>query len=432
MVRSEHPHIPVRKFRLRTTATLSLVAALFLLSAVHSAQAQTFSVLYSFQAPPDGNLPLSGVIRDADGNLYGTDYEGGTYGYGTVFKVDRQGNETVLYNFAGGGDGEYPVGNPVRDAAGNLYGATDGGGNPDCGNGNTCGTVYKIDPQGNKTVLYRFGGLPDGHSADSGLILDEAGNLYGTTEAGGDNSCNPGYGCGIVFKIDQHGKETILHTFTGTRDLDGAFPDAGLVAAPNGYLYGTTTLGGAPTCISDAIPRLPRGVREQPETGGCGTVFKIDKKGTEIVVHRFSSWAGGGSPSFPLIFDEFGSLYGTGSGGSEYNGVVFTMNKRAQEKVLYNFSYDQGYPSAGVVRDNTGNLYSTTREGGSYYEGTVYKLDKAGNLTILHAFTGGSDGGFPDGTLVLDKEGNLYGTARDGGIHDCGQYGCGVVFKIAP
>lgn len=390
-----------------------------------AAKAQTFTVLYSFKGPPDGGLPLSGVIRDSAGHLYGTNYYGGAYGYGTVFEIDTHGKETVLYSFAGGSDGANPVGGLARDAAGNLYGATDEGGNPDCGYGYTCGTVYKVDTSGRETVLYRFGGLPDGHSADSSLIVDKAGNLYGTTEAGGDNGCNPGYGCGIVFKIDKHGRETILHTFTGTRELDGAFPYAGFVADARGYLYSTTTLGGAPACLAQDHPET---------TGGCGTVFRIDKLGKEMVLHRFSASIGGLSPSFPVILDRHDNIYGTAQyGGSGYNGVVFTLNRRGQEKVLYNFSYDEGFPCAGLVRDERENFYSTTCEGGYSYEGTVYKLDKAGNKTVLHTFSGYSDGGFPAGTLVMDERGNLYGAARDGGVDGCGQYnGCGVVFKITP
>jgi len=434
MIRRQHLCGSISRVRLGFASTVLMMAVLLSFAAIGRADAQTFIVLYSFQGPPDGNLPLSGVIRDADGNLYGTNYYGGAYGYGTVFKVDKKGKETVLYSFAGGTDGANPVGGLVRDAAGNLYGTTDGGGDPDCGYGYTCGTVYKVDKYGNEAVLYRFGGLPDGHSADSSLLLDSAGNLYGTTEAGGDNGCNPGYGCGTVLKIDTQGRETILHNFTGTRELDGAFPYAGLVGGADGYLYGTTALGGAPTCVLQEVPGAAdlRSARRQSNTGGCGTVFKIDRAGKETILHRFSSWAGGASPSFPVILDKDGSIYGTAGGGSGYNGIVFKLDKRGREKVLYNFSYNEGFPSAGLVRDEKGNLYSTTREGGYSYEGTVYKLDKAGNKTVLHTFSGGSDGGFPDGTLVMDQQGNLYGTARDGGNHDCGQYGCGVVFKITP
>lgn len=400
--------------------------------ATQLALAQTFTVLYSFTGP-DGGRPFSGVIRDAAGNLYGTTYSGGAYGYGTVFKINKYGKEKVLYSFSGGADGANPVGGLVRDAAGNLYGTTDGGGNPYCGFGQYCGTVYKVDKYGKETVLYRFGGLPDGHTADSSLILDAFGNLYGTTQAGGDNGCNPGYGCGTVFKINTQSREIILHTFTGTRELDGAFPYASLVADANGNLYGTTKLGGAPTCITAPIPGLLPQAQPEINTGGCGTVFKINRRGKERILHRFSDWVGGVWPQYPLIFDDAGNLYGAAGGGNLYSGMVFMLDPDLQETVLYNFSYDQGYPADGLVRDANGNLYGITNQGGHYYEGTVFKLDPYGTLTILYSFSGFSDGGFPRGTLARDENGNLYGATSDGGIRGCDQFfGCGVVFKITP
>lgn len=145
-----------------------------------------------------------------------------------------------------------------------------------------------------------------------------------------------------------------------------------------------------------------------------------------------SGYTGGTSPSWPVILDNAGNIYGTAGGGSGYNGIVFKLDKRDQETVLYNFSYDDGSPFSGLLRDAKGNLYGTAVQGSSY-EGTVYKLDKSGKLTILHDFTGYADGGFPHGTLIIDEDGNPYGTARDGGISgSCDGSGCGVVFKITP
>jgi uncharacterized repeat protein (TIGR03803 family) len=397
-------------------AILGLAVALLAGPATQSVQAQTFTVLYSFKGSPDGYLPVAGLVRDAWGNLYGTTLYGGTYGYGTVFKINKRGEETMLYSFASGLDGANPYGGLVRDAEGNLYGTTETGGYPDCIYGYSCGTVFKVDEHGKESVLYRFGAMPDGSFPGSEtLLLDEAGNIYGTTASGGDSNCNPGWGCGTVFKLDKHGLETILHTFTGTRELDGAFPSAGLVSDAKGTLYSTTSAGGAPCGRT-----------------GCGTVFKIDKTGKETVLHRFSGWTGGTSPSWPVILDDAGSIYGTAGGGSGYNGIVFKLNERDQETVLNNFSYQDGVPSGGLVRDAKGNLYGTTFEGGSDYQGTVYKLDKSGKKTILHNFTG-YDGGYPIGTLIMDNDGNLYGSAVYGGNFNCSGYGgCGVVFKITP
>jgi hypothetical protein len=174
-------------------------------------------------------------------------------------------------------------------------------------------------------------------------------------------------------------------------------------------------------------------VREPPITGGCGTVFKIDTRGKETILHRFSSYVGGTSPAFPLILDPVGNMYSVAGGGDLYNGIVFMLDHHLREKVLYNFSYNFGFPAAGLVQDAKGNSFGITNEGGGgYHEGTVFKLNRSVQYTILHAFSGYSDGGFPRGTLVLDEHGNLFGAARDGGNHDCGQYGCGVVYKITP
>jgi|SRR5450755_1662252 uncharacterized repeat protein (TIGR03803 family) len=189
-------------------AVLALAILLVLaVLATGSAQAQTYtySVLYSFTGSPDGAFPTGGV-PDANGDLYGTTYYGGASGYGTVFKVGPTGKETVLHSFTGGGDGAYPFAGLVRDAQSNLYGTTYYGGS--C----NCGTVFKLDATGKETVLYRFTGSPDGSYSESGLLLDAPGNLYGTTPDGGAS------GYGTVFKVDPTGKETVVYSFTGGGD----------------------------------------------------------------------------------------------------------------------------------------------------------------------------------------------------------------------
>jgi uncharacterized repeat protein (TIGR03803 family) len=224
------------------------------------------TVLHKFASyPTDGAYPWGDLIRDAAGNLYGTANSGGTFGPGMVFKIDKQGNETMLHAFYGSGDGGFPYGGLVRDAKGNLYGATFSGGilKGNCSNtGAGCGTVFKIDANGQETVLHEFTGGADGanpYYVD--LVLDAAGNLYGTTYYGGDLSCMNDLqpGCGVVFKLDQKGKETVLHRFaTGE---DGGNPRAGLLRDAKGNLYGTTFLGGLTSgCFNSK---------------GCGTVFKV-------------------------------------------------------------------------------------------------------------------------------------------------------------
>jgi uncharacterized repeat protein (TIGR03803 family) len=203
------------------------------------------TVLYSFSGSPDGQFPDAGLVRDAAGNLYGTTQVGGASDSGTVFKLSKAGKETVLYNFCSEQncvDGAGPWAGLVRDAAGNLYGTTVGGGDPTCNAPwEGCGVVFMLDKTGKQTVLYSFAGPPDGLSPLAGLIRDEAGNLYGTTIRGGDLKCANDLGCGTVFMLDKTGKETVLHNFCSLHNCtDGASPVAGLVRDAKGSLYGTT------------------------------------------------------------------------------------------------------------------------------------------------------------------------------------------------
>lgn len=193
---------------------------------------------------------VGGVIMDKKGNLYGTTYMGGIYvkcqlpytnttGCGTVFKIKRTGQETVLYKFKGDtyNDGWAPVGGMVRDAKGNLYGTTYEGG------GTGYGTVFKVTPRGKETVFYRFTGGTDGANPYAGLVADAHGNVYGTTVFGGGSGCEHNFGCGTIFRLTPDGAETVLYRFTG--GADGGNPFAPLVFDGQGNLYGTTPTGGA-------------------------------------------------------------------------------------------------------------------------------------------------------------------------------------------
>ncbi len=213
------------------------------------------TLLYTFTGTMgDGAYPIGGLVRDGQGNLYGTTNQGGTSGRGTVFKLDTTGKETVIHSFTGGADGTTPYAGLVQDTQGNLYGTTPQGGT------SNKGAVFKVDTTGKETVLYSFTGAKgDGEYPFAGLVQDTQGNLYGTTSQGGTS------GLGTVFKLDTTGKETVLYSFTGTGG-DGANPYTGLVRDTPGNLYGTTRMGGDPTCQ-------------------CGTVFKVDTTGKETVPH---------------------------------------------------------------------------------------------------------------------------------------------------
>jgi uncharacterized repeat protein (TIGR03803 family) len=190
-----------------------------------------FTVLYSFSRGGDGAVPVSGLVRDSQGNLYGTTSEGGAFNLGTVFMLTPSGAETVLHSFSGGADGAVPAASLVLDNGGNLYGTTIEGGP------SNVGVVFMLAPGGAETVLHGFSGLPDGARPYASLVFDASGNLYGTTSAGGMNDK------GAVFKLSSTGVETVLHSFNGV--ADGARPFiASLVFDNAGSLYGTTVAGG--------------------------------------------------------------------------------------------------------------------------------------------------------------------------------------------
>jgi uncharacterized repeat protein (TIGR03803 family) len=398
-------------------------------------QAQKFKVLHTFHGA-DGGGPEGVLVRDAAGNLYGTTVGGGTgkcssTGCGTAFKLSKTGKQVWSYSFKGG-NGYGPMAGLLRDAAGNLFGTTLNGGKAEsiCGGVEACGVVFELDKTGKKeTVLYKFTGAPTGFFPEALLVNDQAGNLYGTTYLGG------GYGLGTVFKIGMDDKETILHIFAGPPDggKDGAFSYEGVIRDATGNLYGVTDAGG---------------------TYGGGAVYKVDPDGNETLLYSFTGGADGGGPDSILLADSAGNLYGTtqGGGNSECGGygcgVVFKLSPESEgkwsESVLYTFCSltnctDGERPLTGpLVMDSAGNIFGTTYLGGSHPNcngdtcGVVFKLDTTGKETVLHTFTGEADGAFPYAGLVIDSQGNLYGTTQGGGATCYTSYTCGVVFEITP
>ena len=387
-----------------------------------------------------GAEPFTGsLVFDSEGNLYGTALYGANRscsgGCGTVFQLvpssSGKWTQKVLHDFGGGSDGFQPNGTLIFDSAGNLYGVTIYGGNNSCSNG--CGTVYKLAPGVSgkwiKTVLHVFSGK-DGAFPFDGLTFDGAGNLYGTTQQGGKYQGCPQNGCGVVFKLTPgtQGKwtETVVHAFNGS---DGSVPTGTLIFDKTGTLYGMTQQGGN----YNACPGY-----------GCGLVFKLTPhtqgQWTETVLHAYRRNDGLG-PFGTLALDKAGNLYGvTGLIGRRY-GMVFKLARgpdgKWKQTVLHVFSNRPAdYPTAGVTLDAAGNLYGMTSRGGLHDLGTVYKLTagSTGKWTfqVLHIFNG-KDGVSPQDALILDAMGNLYGTTSMGGnFRDCPSNGCGVVFKITP
>jgi uncharacterized repeat protein (TIGR03803 family) len=402
--------------RLLSASTVVLaVLAITLSPFVGAWPASKYKVLHAFGAGKDGGGLWGSLVRDSRGNLYGTTSGGGTYGQGTVFELRSGSNgrwsETVLHDFpSSSDDGQGPTSNLIVDAAGNLYGTTRGGGGP-----YKVGTIFELTPQSKgswtESILYSFGTHSnDAYAPYAGLVIDDVGNLYGT-----------GHSVFELLPDSGNWREKVIHRFTSQHDGDGPF--AGVILDAAGNLYGTTEGGG---------------------THEYGTVYMVQHTSSgwkEQVLHNF--------PAFPqdgqvpgvgaLVIDGSGSLYGTTDvGGAFRYGTVFRLtlgsDGRWKETILHGFKPDvDGYePSAGVVRDHAGNLYGTTIAGGSPQCdcGVVYKLAPTAKgkwtYTVLHTFSG-YDGAQPDANLILDSQGNLYGTTATGGAN-----GGGVVFELTP
>lgn len=392
-------------------------------------------VLHNFGKGNDGVWPYAGLIFDKAGKLYGTTTSGGVYGGGTVFQLTRnthgEWGETILHSFQNDGkDGYWPFGGVILDLAGNLYGTTTRGGASDCG------TIFRLSPGAKstweETIMHSFTGQ-DGSKPYSSLTFGPDKRLYGTTFEGGDSGCD-GVGCGTIFLIlpaSSRWMLKVLHRFQDN-GIDGHHPIAGVIFDAAGSLYGTTAYG--PTSGYD--------------NEGLGIVFQLvpDTNGTwgEKLLYSFNS---GGNPYAGLILDAAGNLYGTtlyGGSGDSFLGNVFQLTPDGKdgwsESALYNFCAaryncnDGTYPYAGVIFDASGNLYGTTYQGGASGSncdcGIVFQLVRGENGTwtenLLYSFNG-QDGGLPLAGLVLDSAGNLYGTTNGGGA-----YGNGSVFEITP
>jgi uncharacterized repeat protein (TIGR03803 family) len=359
-------------------------------------------------------------------------------------------NEKVIYSFQGGAtDGSAPAGGVVFDKAGNLYGATTGGGPDNCFPiAGECGLVFRLAPPAKKgdpwteTILYQFKGKTsnDASVPAGGVILDAAGNVYGTTAYGGTGDCvllGTSAGCGVVYELSPPAKkgdpwtETLLYSFKSGND--GYFPWGTLTFDAEGNLYGATQFGGGKGNSCNEF-----------YGGNCGTVFELSppkQKGgqwTEKVLHSFGGTPDGANPNGGLVLDGKGAIYGTTVFGGDGKGVcgaigcgtVFTLVPPAKkgeqwtEKILHKFpGQDGAEPEAGVVFGKDGNLYGTAFAGGSQGYGSVFQLTKVGKSgewteKVLYLFRGGPDCARPSAAVIFDATGDLYGTAS-GGTAQC-------------
>jgi len=416
----QHLNRIVRSSMRAAAMVLTIVPALSLLG-TQSAQAQTFNVIHTFTGGMDGAFPEAGLTLDAAGNLYGTASAGGSSGSGTVYKLAHRGSGwtfSPLYNFAGGNDGASPIARVIFGSNGTLYGTTEIGGN--CSS--ACGTVFNLGPPAtacksvlcywSEKVLYRFqGGTGDGYHPGYGdLVFDRSGNLYGTTINGGSNSA------GIIYELTPSGgswTEDILYNMTTS---SGIYPYSGVIFDHAGNLYGTALEGGP-----DSI---------------YGTVYQLTPSGSgwaENTLYNFQKATDGASPYGGVIFDSSGNLYGTTSfNGPAGAGTVFELtpsNGSWTFTVLHSFAGNNG-PYGGLTMDAAGNLYGTTYGDGAHGYGNVFELSPSNGgwtYTDLYDFTGGSDGGYPFGTVAVGANGNLYGTTGY-----FGNDGYGVVWEITP
>jgi uncharacterized repeat protein (TIGR03803 family) len=433
--------MPSKKFSLGLTVVLAMFATSTLFTATPAA-AQTDKLLHTFGGKnANGFQPWAGLAFDAAGNLYGTTTSGhgpvDISGGGTVFKLTPAAGggwvEQVVHSFEDNGtDGYEPLSSVILDTAGNLYGTTQFGGPGICYLGGyyaTCGTVYELKPNPGggwtEEILHDFNTAGDGIEPWGGLIFDASGNLYGTTTSGGAYSYY-----GTVFELspqpDGSWIETILHSFN-SNGVDGWNPSSGLTFDAQGNLYGTTIAGGA----NDA-----------------GTVYELTPAAggawTESVLHSFADNGNDGyNPDAGVVLDAAGNLYGAtvfgGPTNSSGNGIIFELSPQTggswTESIVHSFNGNQaggGQPIGSLIIDASGNLYGTASVGGSHESGTVFELIQKANGSwtekLFHNFTDtGGDGASPYGGLIFDSSGNLYGTTRSGGAHNGG-----TVFEITP
>ena len=412
---SQKLHLPMR-----AADTLTLVILLTLISVANpAAQAQTFTVLHNFTGGADGGSPYAGLTRNGASNFYGTTAVGGSDGNGTVFELRHAGSGwvlTPLYSFQGMPDGSTPQAQVTIGPNGSLYGTTTQGGEY------AQGTVFNLTPASRppakvfdswtETLLHSFSGAEnDGAFPGSDVVFDSAGNIYGTTTFGGI------YNSGTAYELTpSSGSVRVLYNYNCGEEITFS---ADLIFDRLGNLYGTFGYCGP---------------------YGYGEVYKLTPSGsgwTTSILYAFQGGNDGANPVAGLVSDASGNLYGnTITGGAGGGGTVYELSNAGLNwtfSVLYGIvgRFDSGSDNGSLVMDSDGNLYGTTVSGGLYGRGSVFKLtqhaDGSWTFTDIYDFSGLLDGGGPNGGLILDEAGNLYGTTDSGGSSERG-----VVFEITP
>lgn len=383
--------------------------------------------LHTFGTKGDGYSPIAGLVIDQAGNLYGSAPSGGALGYGAIFKLTRDTqsnwNYGLIYNFQSVTDGWGPQGGVVVDGAGNIYGTTAAGGTASC----SCGTAFELSPNSSgtytKKTILNFSGGNDQLGTIAALVLDNQGNLYGTTPDG-NGKLNVS-DRGTVYRLSPSASGWSYSVVYGFPASDGHGPDAGPTFDSVGNLYGTTSSGGSTE---------------------MGTVYELSPAGNgawkEKLLYTFRGGNDGTSPRSNIVMDSSGNLFGTttyGGGGSSSTGygTVFELSPNGagwKETILHAFQsngIDGTVPVVGLTRDASGNLFGTTYTGGVYGFGTVFKMTLSSSGTwsesVLYSFTGGADGSQPYAPITIDSAGNLYGSTIIGGAHSTG-----AIFILSP
>jgi uncharacterized repeat protein (TIGR03803 family) len=426
-------------------ARLSILALLSLVCFTRAAWGQQ-EARYSFTAAADGDAPTGGVVRDSAGNLYGATPIGGaattqpciqpnSEGCGVIYRLTPTGSggwkESVIHTFTSAPDGSTPMGNLVMDGAGNLYGTTEYGGSG-CPGFYGCGTVFELSPSGSgtwtETILYDFAAGTDGNYPEAGVISDSAGNLYGTTAFGGNSGCNT-LGCGTVFELTNSAgtwTKTILYVFQD--GLDGGEPESPVTMDSAGNLYGTAPIGGDTTGCNPPY--------------GCGTIYELSpgpSGWTETTLYTFQGKADGAFPNAGLAIDRIGNLYGSfRAGGKNGQGYIYRLVPEAGGgftiSSIYSFSLADGAQPMATPLIAGGDIYGTVSVGGTENElcplgcGGVYRLTPESGGAINYSFFGfgtAVHGAAPDSDLIIDNYDDLFGTTSKGGDH-----GLGDVFEI--
>jgi len=444
----------ILKFGARTTGLIILVSLLLVavggqaqsanqnITPVQPTVNTVYQFLYDGIGPSGfshGDILYDELIQGADGNFYGTTFQGGSgtcadgfgvIGCGTIFKLTPSGTQTVLYNFTYDNstktaiNGFYPVGGLVQGYDGNFYGTASQGGDPSavCNGTLGCGTIFRITPTGQFTLLHQFKGIlanpPEGGGPGGRLILATDGKFYGTTYSGGlvQNFGNQG----TIFSIAASGAFSTVYMFDNVHGItDGANPYAGLIQGKDGSFYGTTQFGG---------------------TANAGTVFRFASNKT-TVLHSFPSQPGGFYPdgAYPkaaLLQATDKNLYGTTSYGGVLttfyqSGTLFRVNTSGTFTKLWDFNATDRFvngisPWGGLIQGSDGNLYGTTTAGGPANSGTLYEVTLAGTISQVMSFDSATTGASPDAVPLQAADSSLYVT-NNGGTVSNNQYQGAVV-----